>query len=52
MSSSTADGTYGTGDTITIQVSFSEAVTVSGTPTLTLNTGASRPTAAAPAAAC
>ncbi|WP_223677719.1 Ig-like domain-containing protein [Azospirillum agricola] len=39
VSSSTADGTYGTGDTITIQVSFSEAVTVSGTPTLTLNTG-------------
>ncbi|MBP2230998.1 autotransporter-associated beta strand protein [Azospirillum agricola] len=39
VSSSTADGTYGTGDTITIEVSFSEAVTVSGTPTLTLNTG-------------
>ncbi|WP_449235455.1 Ig-like domain-containing protein [Azospirillum doebereinerae] len=39
LSASNADGVYTTGDTITIQVTFSEAVTVSGTPTLALNTG-------------
>ena len=42
VSSSTADGTYKAGDTITINVVFSEAVTVtttSGTPQLTLETG-------------
>ncbi|MGE6101644.1 beta strand repeat-containing protein, partial [Aeromonas salmonicida] len=40
VSSSTAAGTYGVGTVISIQVSFSEAVTVSGTPQLTLETGA------------
>ncbi|WP_461606661.1 beta strand repeat-containing protein [Aeromonas rivipollensis] len=40
VSSSTASGTYGVGTVISIQVSFSEAVTVSGTPQLTLETGA------------
>ncbi|MBI2606705.1 MAG: hypothetical protein HYW49_11565, partial [Deltaproteobacteria bacterium] len=40
VNSSTADGTYGTGSTISIQVNFSEAVTVTGTPQLTLETGA------------
>ena len=42
ISSSTADGTYTTGDTITINVLFSEDVTVNttgGTPQLTLETG-------------
>ncbi|CAO3441367.1 hypothetical protein [Azospirillum endophyticum] len=39
VTSSTANGTYTTGETISIQVTFSEAVTVSGTPTLALNTG-------------
>jgi len=40
VSSSTANGTYKTGDALTITVSFSEAVTVTGTPLLTLETGA------------
>ena len=42
VSSSTTDGTYKAGDTITINVVFSEAVTVTttgGTPQLTLETG-------------
>ncbi|MCB4407942.1 Hint domain-containing protein [Synechococcus sp. MU1642] len=42
VSSSTADGTYKPGDVITINVVFSEAVTVTttgGTPQLTLETG-------------
>ncbi|KZR87532.1 Ig-like domain-containing protein [Synechococcus sp. MIT S9508] len=42
VSSSTADGTYKAGDVITINVVFSEAVTVTttgGTPQLTLETG-------------
>ncbi|WP_199237381.1 Ig-like domain-containing protein, partial [Azospirillum sp. TSH64] len=39
VTSSTDNGTYTTGQTISIQVSFSEAVAVSGTPTLALNTG-------------
>jgi len=42
VSSSTADGTYKAGDVITINVLFSEAVTVNttgGTPQLTLETG-------------
>nr|WP_222533414.1 Ig-like domain-containing protein [Azospirillum sp. 412522] len=39
VTSSTANGTYTTGETISIQVTFSEAVSVSGTPTLALNTG-------------
>ncbi len=34
-----ADGTYGAGETITITVSFSQAVTVTGMPQLTLETG-------------
>ncbi len=39
VSSPTAAGTYGVGSVISIQVSFSEAVTVFGTPQLTLETG-------------
>ena len=41
VTAGTANGTYTTGDTVTIQVVFSEAVTVTGTPTLALNTGRS-----------
>ena len=41
VTSSTANGTYKPGDAISIQVTFSEAVTVTGTPQLTLETGAS-----------
>lgn len=40
VTSSTADGAYRAGQTISIQVSFSEAVIVSGTPQLRLATGA------------
>ncbi|WP_431607548.1 beta strand repeat-containing protein, partial [Rheinheimera aquimaris] len=41
VNSSTANGTYKVGDVISIQVNFSENVTVaSGTPQLTLETGA------------
>ncbi|XEG75678.1 DUF4347 domain-containing protein [Pseudomonas sp. abacavir_1] len=40
VSSSTANGVYKAGDVISIQVSFNEAVTVTGTPQLTLETGA------------
>ena len=39
VTSSTADGSYVTGSTVSIQVSFSEAVTVTGTPRITLETG-------------
>ena len=39
VNSSTADGTYKSGDAISIQVNFSEAVTITGTPQLTLETG-------------
>ena len=39
VTASTENGTYTTGETISIQVTFSEAVTVNGTPTLALNTG-------------
>ena len=39
MTSSTADGTYGAGTVIPVQVTFSKAVTVTGTPQLTLETG-------------
>lgn len=35
------DGTYGAGATINVTVTFSEVVTVSGTPQLTLETGSS-----------
>ncbi len=41
VTSSTANGSYGVGSTISIQVTFSENVTVTGTPQLTLETGAS-----------
>jgi hypothetical protein len=40
VSSTTPSGTYGTGATVTITVAFSEPVTVTGKPTLALNTGA------------
>ena len=40
VSSSTTNGTYKIGDAITVTVMFDEAVTVTGTPTLTLETGA------------
>jgi hypothetical protein len=39
VSSSTADGTYKAGDVIAVTVLFSEVVTVTGTPQLTLATG-------------
>lgn len=39
VNSSTADGSYKIGDTVSVQVNFSEAVTVTGTPQLTLETG-------------
>ena len=37
VTSSTANGTYGTGAAISIQVAFSEPVTVTGTPQLALD---------------
>ena len=40
VNSSTANGTYNVGNVISIQVNFSESVTVIGTPQLTLETGA------------
>lgn len=40
ITSSTANGVYKAGDTISIQLSFSEAVNVTGQPSLTLETGA------------
>jgi hypothetical protein len=39
VSSSTTNGTYKAGETISVQVTFSEAVTITGTPQLTLETG-------------
>ena len=39
VTSSTANGTYKAGVAISIQVNFSESVTVTGTPQLTLETG-------------
>lgn len=39
VTASTADGAYTTGATITVQVVFSEPVTVTGTPQLSLATG-------------
>ncbi|MFN8296929.1 MAG: Ig-like domain-containing protein [Chitinophagales bacterium] len=39
VSSSTVDGTYKAGDVITITVTFSAAVTVTGTPRIQLETG-------------
>ncbi len=39
VSSSTANGSYKVGDVVSVQVAFSESVTVTGTPQLTLETG-------------
>ena len=39
ITAATANGAYKAGDTIVLQVGFSKAVTVAGTPTLALNTG-------------
>jgi hypothetical protein len=39
VTSTTSDGSYNTGDTISMIVQFSEPVTVTGTPQLTLETG-------------
>ncbi|HVW96143.1 MAG TPA: FG-GAP-like repeat-containing protein, partial [Mucilaginibacter sp.] len=39
VSSTTADGSYKAGDVISVTVTFDEAVTVTGTPQLTLETG-------------
>ncbi|WP_249558784.1 putative Ig domain-containing protein [Shewanella sp. 8A] len=39
VTASTANGTYKLGDSISIQVNFSEVVNVTGTPQLTLETG-------------
>ena len=39
VNSPTADGTYTTGATIAVTVAFSEAVNVTGVPTITLNSG-------------
>ncbi len=40
VSSTTANGTYKSGDTIAVTVTFNEIVNVTGTPQLTLETGA------------
>lgn len=40
VSSPTANGTYKVGDSISITVNFNKVVTVTGTPTITLETGA------------
>jgi len=40
VTASTPDGTYGVGDVISVQVVFNQPVTVTGTPQLTLETGA------------
>ena len=45
VSSTTADGTYGTGSVIDITVTFSEAVHVTGAPQLSLETGTTDRTA-------
>lgn len=39
VTSSTANGTYKVGDVVSIQLTFSDTVTVTGTPSLTLETG-------------
>lgn len=39
VSSSKTNGTYGVGEVIALQVTFSKAVTVTGTPQLTIETG-------------
>ncbi len=40
VSSSTANGSYKAGDAVAVTVNFSESVTVTGTPQITLETGA------------
>ncbi|MBI1859841.1 MAG: hypothetical protein HYR96_02855 [Deltaproteobacteria bacterium] len=45
VTSSTSNGIYFFGSSVSIQVTFSEAVTVTGTPTLTLETGTTDRTA-------
>ncbi|MBS0618397.1 MAG: Ig-like domain-containing protein, partial [Spirochaetes bacterium] len=45
VTSATSDGSYKAGDTVSIQVVFSENVTVTGTPQLTLATGTPATTA-------
>ncbi len=45
MSATTENGAYGIGDTIDITVTFSDTVSVTGTPQLTLETGATDRTA-------
>ena len=40
VGTSSSSGTYNVGDTVTLVVTFAEAVDVTGTPTLTLNNGA------------
>ena len=45
VTSSTANGTYGIGTVIPVQVTFSEVVNVTGTPQLTLATGSPATTA-------
>ena len=42
VSSTTADGTYGSGETVDITIKFSEPVTVTGIPQLALDTNPSR----------
>jgi hypothetical protein len=39
VSSSTSDGAYNAGDTVLVTITFSENVTVTGTPQLTMETG-------------
>src|SRR5207245_2549328 len=39
VTASTANGSYKAGDVVAVQVNFSEPVTVTGTPQLTLETG-------------
>src|SRR6185503_5068610 len=39
VTSTAANGTYGTGSVIAVTVTFGESVTVTGTPQLTLETG-------------
>ena len=49
VTSSTANGSYKAGATVSIQVDFSESVTVTGTPQLALSSGATVDYAPAPA---
>ena len=51
VSASNADGSYTTGDVIHVEVTFGEAVSVTGTPQLTLNTAPSASRATPPARA-